>query len=64
MHYSNYHNALWDCFGFLIVQIGNMLPNQAMLPDWAIGPDCKTKEEIKRFDSKEFLTQTAQGKRH
>ena len=36
MHYLNYHNALWGCFGFHIAQIGNMLPNQAMLPDWAI----------------------------
>ena len=25
MHYLNYHNALWDCFGFHIAQIGNML---------------------------------------
>ena len=33
MYYLNYHNALWDCFGFHIVQIGSMLPNQAILPD-------------------------------
>ena len=39
MYYSNYYNALWDCFGFHIAQIGNMLPNQVMLPDWAIGLD-------------------------
>ena len=40
MYYLNYHDALWDCFGFHIAQISNMLPNQAMLPVWAIGPDC------------------------
>ena len=40
IHYLNYHNALWDCFGSHIAQIGNMLLNQAMLPDWTIGPDC------------------------
>ena len=38
MYYLNNHNALWDCFGFHVAQIGSMLPNQAMLPDWAIGP--------------------------
>ena len=40
MYYLNYQNALWDCFGIHVVQIGNMLPNQAMLPDWTIGLDC------------------------
>ena len=40
MYYLDYHNALWDCFELHIAQIGNMLPNQAMLPEWAIGPDC------------------------
>ena len=40
MNYSNYSNASWDCFEFHIAQVGNMLPNQAMLPDRAIGPDC------------------------
>ena len=39
MYYLNYHNALWDCLGFHIAQIGNMLPNQAILLDRAIGPD-------------------------
>ena len=39
MYYLNYHNALWDCFGFPIVQISNMLLNQAMLPDGVIDPD-------------------------
>ena len=39
MCYLKYHNALWDCFEFQIAQIGNMLPNQAMLPDLAIGLD-------------------------
>ena len=28
MYYLNYHNALWDCFGFHIAQMGKMLPNQ------------------------------------
>ena len=36
MSYLNYNNALWDSFKFHIAQIGNMLPNQATLPDWAI----------------------------
>ena len=40
MYYLDYHNALWDCFELHIAQIGNKLPNQAMLPEWAIGPDC------------------------
>ena len=40
MYYLNNHNTLWDCFGCHIAQIDNMLPNQAMLPDWAICPDC------------------------
>ena len=39
MYYLNYHNALWDCFWFHIAQIGNMVPNQVMLPDWALNPD-------------------------
>ena len=39
MYYLHYHNALWGCFGFHIAQIDKMLLNQAMLPDWAIGPD-------------------------
>ena len=38
MHYLNYHNALWDCFGFHIAQIGKMIPNQAILPNSAISP--------------------------
>ena len=38
MNYMNHSYALWDCFEFHIAQFGNML-NQAMLPDWAIGPD-------------------------
>ena len=40
INYLYYSNALWDCFGFHMAQIGNMLPNQSMLLDWAIGPDC------------------------
>ena len=30
MKYLNYSNALWDCFGFLITQVGNiaLLGNQ------------------------------------
>ena len=40
MYYLNYNNSFCDCFGFHIAHIGNMLPNQAMSPDWAIGPDC------------------------
>ena len=35
MNNMNHRTALWDCFGFHIVQVGNMLPNQATLPDWA-----------------------------
>ena len=37
--YLNYSRELWGCFAFHIAQVGNMLPNQAMLPDWAIGLD-------------------------
>ena len=39
INYLNYSNPLWDCFEFHIAQVGNMLQNQAMLPNWAIGPD-------------------------
>ena len=39
MNYLNYSNALWDCLGFHIAQVGNILPDQATLPYWAIGPD-------------------------
>ena len=28
MNYWNYSNALWDCFGFHIAQVGNILLNQ------------------------------------
>ena len=34
--------ALWDCFEFQIAQVGNMLPNQAMLPNLAIGQHCSS----------------------
>ena len=39
MNYLNYSNALWDCFGFHIAQVGNILLNQTTLPYWAIDPD-------------------------
>ena len=39
MNYFNYNNALWDCFGLYIAQVGNILPNQVTLPYWAISPD-------------------------
>ena len=38
MNYLNYSNALWDCFRFHIAQVGNMLSNLTILPEWAIGP--------------------------
>ena len=40
INYLNYSNALWAYFEFHTAQVGNMLPNQAMLPDWAIGLNC------------------------
>ena len=40
MNYLNYTNALWDCFGFHITQVGSIFPNQATFHYWAIGPDC------------------------
>ena len=43
MNYLNY-SALWDCFGFHIAQVRNILSNQATFPYWAIGLDwtCRT----------------------
>ena len=38
-YHLKYDNALWGCFEFHIAIVDNMLPNQAMLPDWAIDPD-------------------------
>ena len=35
----NYSDALWNCFGFHIAQVGNILVNQATLPNLAIGLD-------------------------
>ena len=40
MNYLNYSNAFWDCFGFHIAEVSNMLQNQAIMPDWAISLDC------------------------
>ena len=39
--------ASWDCLGFHIVQVGNMLTNQATLPDLAFGP-ARTGNQVKR----------------
>ena len=40
INYLNYNNALWDCFGFHIAQVSNILLNQATLPYWTISLDC------------------------
>ena len=40
IYHLNYHNASWDCLEYHIAQIEDMLSNQAMLPDRAIGPGC------------------------
>ena len=55
MYYLNYHNALWHCFGFHIAQIGNMLPKQTMLPDWAIGLDYSQNKLVIRFTDPFFI---------
>ena len=40
MNYLSNSNALWDYFEFPIAHVGNILSNQAMLPDWALDPYC------------------------
>ena len=46
MYYLNFHNALWNCFGFHIAQIGYMLLDTGTISSGiGTGPGCHVADE-------------------